>query len=411
MIQTRTYSGPARHSAGRGATFLALLSLSFGACGEEPSPAPPPTDGSAVVVENPALPPDSLVGWRIGSEPALSIGVAGGGPDDQLFRVRDATVLPDGRIAIANAGSGEVRIYGPDGGHRVSMGGPGEGPGEFRALEAVERWAGDSLLAWDARQRRISVFSAEGAHGRTFRLREFDDTHSPQFLGITPDGRLLVRSGFPQRGDEPYEGMFRPLHSYALLDASGEFSADLGEHPGAEGYLIAGSGFETFSEHPHAKSTVSTVWGNEILISPNDDFTLRAFAPDGSPTRTIHLDHPAPRPTRRDMEAWFEAFTADDTPEERAAFRRSFEELPLLESFPAFLPFEVDALDHVWVREFTSSPEGATSWIVFDPAGRALGRIETPPGLEVYEIGADYLLGRTRDALGVESIRLWPLSR
>ena len=50
-------------------------------------------------------------------------------------------------------------------------------------------------------------------------------------------------------------------------------------------------------------------------------------------------------------------------------------------------------------------------WTVFDAEGRALGFIETPDGLTVFEIGADYLLGRVTDYLGVESVQVWGLER
>ena len=37
--------------------------------------------------------------------------------------------------------------------------------------------------------------------------------------------------------------------------------------------------------------------------------------------------------------------------------------------------------------------------------------METPAGLEIREIGEDYLLGGKVDELGVESIQLWRLER
>jgi hypothetical protein len=46
---------------------------------------------------------------------------------------------------------------------------------------------------------------------------------------------------------------------------------------------------------------------------------------------------------------------------------------------------------------------------VFDPDGRWLGGVETPVAYRIYQIGADFLLGRHRDDLGVERIRLYEL--
>ena len=53
----------------------------------------------------------------------------------------------------------------------------------------------------------------------------------------------------------------------------------------------------------------------------------------------------------------------------------------------------------------------APLWTVFDADGRALGFVETPDELEVYEVGADYLLGRATDDMGVQSVQVWALER
>ena len=40
-------------------------------------------------------------------------------------------------------------------------------------------------------------------------------------------------------------------------------------------------------------------------------------------------------------------------------------------------------------------------WTVFNPEGHILGFVETPAGLDIYEIGEDYILGLATDDLGV----------
>ena len=74
--------------------------------------------------------------------------------------------------------------------------------------------------------------------------------------------------------------------------------------------------------------------------------------------------------------------------------------LPLAESFPAISAIEVDLLDNLWVREYNlPGEEGRALWTVFDPDGLVLGLVETPPGLVIYEIGEDYILGKVSDEL------------
>jgi len=46
--------------------------------------------------------------------------------------------------------------------HRVTLGGQGEGPGEFAATPLIAGLAGDTVFAWDTRNRRVTSFSRDG---------------------------------------------------------------------------------------------------------------------------------------------------------------------------------------------------------------------------------------------------------
>ena len=80
--------------------------------------------------------------------------------------------------------------------------------------------------------------------------------------------------------------------------------------------------------------------------------------------------------------------------------------MPLVDSYPAFSAILSDRVGFLWVRERWSSV-----WTVFDREGRVQGLVEMPSGLSVFEIGEDYILGRSRDDLGVEYVQLWLLAR
>ena len=55
--------------------------------------------------------------------------------------------------------------------------------------------------------------------------------------------------------------------------------------------------------------------------------------------------------------------------------------------------------------------EGGARWRVLDPTGRPLATVRTPPGVFPLEIGADYVLGLTKDAYDVEAVVLHRLVR
>ena len=70
----------------------------------------------------------------------------------------------------------------------------------------------------------------------------------------------------------------------------------------------------------------------------------------------------------------------------------------------------VDAEGNVWTRHF-SIGDRQSEWTIFDPTGRWLGVLALPPGLNVKEIGSDYVLGVVVDDLDVEYVRLYALAK
>jgi len=151
-------------------------------------PAPEPRDSAGIrIVENERPADDSRLSWRMGPEPSVSVGDVTGEDPYLLDEVGDATILPDGRIVIANTGTNELRVFDPGGTHLATWGGEGEGPGEFTSLGAVERWRGDSVVAWNQSTRVVSVFDARGVVGRSFAL-------DPEA------GALEPRAGWRDRG-------------------------------------------------------------------------------------------------------------------------------------------------------------------------------------------------------------------
>lgn len=67
------------------------------------------------IVDNVRAPEGSRLGWTIGPEPTVSIGVVEGDETYMLNRVTDATRLSDGRIVVVNSGTSEMRVFGPTG--------------------------------------------------------------------------------------------------------------------------------------------------------------------------------------------------------------------------------------------------------------------------------------------------------
>ncbi len=67
----------------------------------------------------------------VSEEPVLEIGTIGGDDAYVLHQVAAAVKLPDGGVAVANAGSMQVRIYGANGAHLRDLEGAGTAPASF----------------------------------------------------------------------------------------------------------------------------------------------------------------------------------------------------------------------------------------------------------------------------------------
>src|SRR5690606_20467602 len=101
-----------------------LLVVLLAACGDAQGGAPRALvrDSAGVrIVESMGASWEEGDAWRIAAQPALEIGMAEGPPDYLLDQVRGARRLADGRVVIANSGSGELRYYGADGTHLRSV--------------------------------------------------------------------------------------------------------------------------------------------------------------------------------------------------------------------------------------------------------------------------------------------------
>ncbi len=360
------------------------------------------------IVENGRPPLDSRLGWRVGSAPAVTIGTTEGDPAYELFRVGDAMRLADGRIAVANTGSGEVRVFDSDGVHLESWGGQGDGPGEFgiMAPTELELWPGDSLMAREPFQRRISIFSVRGTFGRALRLQPQSGYQS--VVGPLPDGRVLAQTLTTYSGGTPGTSeLTRPDREYGILEADGSVQRDLGVFPGSELYVVnAANGTPRPRRYPFERQAFAFVWGNLVVMSANDRYEIRAYRPDGALARIVRRDHDARAPTRADLRDWV-ARQNPDRPEALDAVAG----MPLVEAFPAFARVLVDRLDHLWIEEYRLPGETHRLWTVFDPEGRALGLVEMPGSFAVTEIGEDYILGTRRDELDIEYVESWSLDR
>lgn len=85
------------------------------------------------------------------------------GPDELVFAsIVDAEILPDGSILVLDDQLRELRRYDAEGRYLGTVGGGGQGPGEFLAPVGMASAPGGRTVVADRRNLRLSVYALEG---------------------------------------------------------------------------------------------------------------------------------------------------------------------------------------------------------------------------------------------------------
>jgi hypothetical protein len=351
--------------------------------------------------------------WTLDPDPILEIGR--GGPDDELFRVRGAARLSDGRIAVGNAGTQEIRVYSAAGGFERSFGGAGEGPGEFDSMFGIES-VDDTLYAHDFRPARISRFTPEGDL--------IDDVTLPrQDIGLpirvltTPSGFIGMHLGYPENIGESLTYLRRQAQ-YVRYGRNGDQLGVVDEIPGQEMVMtqraMPGGGIVSSSTTPLiAHRQWETVVGDRLIAGVTDRFELRVYSESGELERLIRVparEQPVNEEEWREVQREAVEDRSEATNPE-GIVRDLVELAPKPETRPAFAGLVADSEGYVWVRPYRPARDVPTPWLIVSPDGPILGEVELPYGVRPLEIGSDYVLALVYDEMDVPLVRVYGLER
>jgi hypothetical protein len=340
-----------------------------------------------------------------------------GGAEYEFYQVTGAVKLSDGRIAVSDNGTHQLRIFAPDGTHLASFGREGEGPGEFRDIRVMGIIGSDTLVVLDGRQRRTSRFHPDlGFLGQTVLPEEAGVTmHSNGMLG---DGSIVF-GGLVNwaQGDEPpqsgYERLDNPYFGVAL---DGRGIVHFGEFPGTEvvwttsnidGRESLAAAFVTFGLSPRAMAR-----GNRLALGTRDSYEVMLFDPSGVLERIVRVRTSPVAVTEAHLEGRLQELLASlPFPDMAPQVRSGFQATPHADFMPAFEALFLDTRGFLWVEDINIPGDSLRSWTVFDTDGVPVTRLSLPMANRVLDIGTDYVLAAFEDELGVEYLRSYPLTR
>lgn len=407
---------------------LLLLTASLFSCGPPARGSGTTFSDSAGVIladaEAPAWAPGE--GWRIDERPIVQIGAVEGPAEYQFTELVGAVRLSDGRIVVADRGASELRLFGSDGGFLAVVGRQGEGPGEFRRLEYVGVFQGDSLATFDSALRRIQIFGPDGAFVRSYLVESMMETAMPdKVIDIVGSSLLAVR--FIDFGSEIPSGIVRwPHELVATMDLRTGHVDSVSYLPGFEASVDAHpDGRYTHGRYIFGKGNEFSAKAGRIATISTDTFSVNILGLDGSPFLKIRMERePAPA-TGEEFARYVEGVLDLVFPENREAapedverFRKSLQDSPRSSTLPILRSIQLDAEGNVWVERYFHPGEVPPPYLVFGSDGRWLGEVGVPPGLDrgfipyqapSLQIGSDFFLGVWKDELDVQTVRLYEL--
>lgn len=395
-------------------TLLAALSgglaLAATACGGKPGSGAVTVRDSADVriVESPRSLVDRPSAWKVAPEPDVVIGATEGDSSDMLFGVSGAAQLDDGRILVVNGGTQELRFYDGRGRFLTSVGGEGDGPGEYRVPRLVAVTSGDTIVVSDLRSGRFTVLDGRGRHVRSATPARFVGLP----VGRLSGGRFVTSLGSACAGPDTPEGELPDTVRFLAVDARAGVLDTVAVTPGAPAYVWREGATVGFLRVPLTTDPSGAVAGDLVYVALTRAPEIRTYRADGRLVRIARVRGGLPRVRRSEFDAAVRRRVAkgrDGATDD--GLRRAYQRMSPPSTRSLFDRILVDRLGDVWARRLpTDDGGGPRRWAVFE-GGRPLGSVETPAGLHVEEIGEGYLLGVARGRLGVQRVERYRLVR
>jgi hypothetical protein len=371
------------------------------------------------IVESGAPAWGSVEGWVVESVPLVQIGEREGTEPYQFTAIAQAIVLPGARFAAVDSRAFDIRVFDITGRHIATLGGRGDGPGEFSAPPVIAFAPPDAILAFDTRRRRFSRFRLDGGFvedrplGQALEPAEFRVAPA-SIRGLLPDGTLLIPLAETiglSRPPVATPDTFRV--DLSVIRAWGDSLVDIGEYQTGE---IAFKDFENV-RNPFAPRHLFAMGGQpaSVYVTNTGSWEIRAHSLDGVATRMVRATIPRGALTSEMVQAERSALleaaaAAGRDVDARAA---AFDVLSFSDSTPAFDALHVSEDGSLWARRW-SNPRADTIMIfdVIDPDGRWLGPVEIDPAIgAILAIGSDHVLTVWQDEFDVPYLRVYRIRK
>jgi hypothetical protein len=390
------------------ATFTACV-----ACDPDPSRAESKIDGSGNTV---ALSARTVVWgehvprWTLAPMPLVRIGAGDHGQDDVVGHVAYATRVASGEVMIADASTGAVSVYDPDGMLIRRTGGYGEGPGELGTMTSVLRLGHDQVLVWDQmRQQVLTVPAQPATQNASYRLEQgpgYIDARHRMHAAIGEERYVIAWSSrSTPLGIQPGDTVRHPV---AILHWD-EMAAEVDTVLTLMGPLTVFNRVEVgpgsisgLSPLPLSAQVLATGGPEYIVASQTHIHDYHVFRPDGGAGQVLRITGGAEQPLidARVIERYRAQYPHIDSVEAEGMAALLGERLPTHEAL--FLDGR-----HLWIELFQLPWERSQRhYVIVDvEQGEVVAELQAPMTITaVHDIHDGYLIGTVSDEHGETSV-------
>ena len=348
----------------------------------------------------------------LASAPSLSLGAEG---DSLWFSdivdiewVTDSTIIVAEPATLRLLASGTGRII-------AELGGRGEGPGEFRVVDALAvDEAGTGVWVHDRRNRRISHVLFDGSVSSMRELVADGPISYPSVEHILSDGHVVVSGETSTTSlSVSSDGIVRSVRALAVFSEELKFSRMIWETAAATDRFRAQglSGSGRIIEVPLVFGQRSyTETNGDILVVANSDSAMFRKLPlsssgKGTPVAWERIDRPI---ADMERERRIQILSGPSGASRRDFARRLMRQGPQRQQVPQIGGLAIGPNGTIWVAGFEYLLELPTPWLVFSN-GELVGRLRTPAGFRVQSVRDSLVAGIWKDQFGTEHVQIYAL--
>jgi hypothetical protein len=247
------------------------------------------------VVKNPNAPLHSVDILILEEE--LTIGETEGREESAFFQLRDVDADESGRIFTLDSKEANVKVFDQDGHHLRTIGGRGQGPGEFQIPNDIFVDDKNRIYISDVGNDRLSVFEEDGDFADSFNFTEYSIT---EITGVNRKGEIILLMN--RTSKESSEHFLAFDYVVDVYSARFEFLERLyrATIPVMQGFAKQGK-MLSLSIPYQEKLCCAMDSRDHVYVAESEEYAVRVLASDGKLIGRIEKAHERSEVSRRDI--------------------------------------------------------------------------------------------------------------